>query len=123
MMGTILKNFSLIDHQLPRLEEHKRKVIGDRLYQLRTEKKLSQYILGLLVGVNRSTIAAWESGERDMRTIYKMVFAHFFNVDEKYLWDHTHTDRGSHKKDTLESFVRDLDNAQRERLFRIYDQK
>jgi transcriptional regulator with XRE-family HTH domain len=122
MMGTILKSFSLIDHQLPRLEEHKRKVIGARLRQLRTEKKLSQYMLGLLVGVSRDTVCAWECGERDMRTIYKMVFAHFFNVDEKYLWDHTHTDRGSHKKDTLESFVRDLDNTQRERLHRILTQ-
>ncbi len=123
MMSTILKKFSLIDHQLPRLEEHKRKVIGSRLRELRREKKLSQYMLGLLVGVSRDTVCAWECGERDMRTIYKMVFAHFFNIDEKYLWDYTHTVKDKHKKDTLENFVRDLDNSQRERLHSLLTHK
>jgi transcriptional regulator with XRE-family HTH domain len=62
---------------------------GDRLRELRTEKELRQEDLGKIVGVVKSTVSQWESGERtpDASTLLKL--ADFFKVSIDFLLDLT----------------------------------
>lgn len=47
---------------------------------LREKKKLTQYELGKLVGVKRSTVAKWESGENMPRAKQLLALANVFSV-------------------------------------------
>ena len=50
-------------------------MFGDRLKQLRKEKKLSQEEFANIIGVSRYTITKYETGERepDIKTIIKIA--------------------------------------------------
>lgn len=56
------------------------KTFGKRLYELRTEKDLSQQALAEILKTNRQNISRWELGlvQPDMDTIAEI--AKFFNV-------------------------------------------
>lgn len=56
-----------------------------RLIELRKSKELSQLKLSELLGVSKSTVAMWESGQRTPTYNGYEEIADFFNVDVDYL--------------------------------------
>ncbi|CAK7002877.1 helix-turn-helix transcriptional regulator [Tissierella sp.] len=63
--------------------------LGDRIKELRTEKKVSQTVLGKHIGVGKTTISNYETGYSmpDNETLTKI--ANFFNVSTDYLLGRT----------------------------------
>ena len=61
------------------------KIFAEKLKSLREEKNLSQVALSTQFGVDKSTIAKYETGDRepDLETLVK--FAKFFNVSTDFL--------------------------------------
>ena len=61
------------------------KIFGERIYELRLQKKLTQKELGEAIGLTHKSISTIESGLR-MTTLEKLVLlAKFFNVSTDYL--------------------------------------
>lgn len=52
----------------------------NKIRELREHKKMTQDELGKLVGVGRSTVAKWESGENSPRARQLISLAGVFNV-------------------------------------------
>lgn len=64
--------------------------IGEKIKELRKQKKLTQEDLAKLLGLNRTTISKWErpgGSEPDIATIKKL--ADIFGVTTDYLLGHT----------------------------------
>ncbi|GAB2500061.1 hypothetical protein GCM10008929_20770 [Alkalibacterium psychrotolerans] len=57
---------------------------GERIKNLRIQKKLSQNELASQLFVSRQTIGRWERGETIPNTDNIVELAHFFNVDTAY---------------------------------------
>ncbi|MGN0542415.1 MAG: helix-turn-helix domain-containing protein [Acutalibacteraceae bacterium] len=66
-------------------DEERKNELGDRLYQLRTEKQLTQIEMALMIGVARTTYASYETGqnEPDIKTL--IAIANIFKVSLDYL--------------------------------------
>ncbi|MBE5754202.1 MAG: helix-turn-helix transcriptional regulator [Clostridiales bacterium] len=60
-------------------------VFGERLKELRIEKKLSQRQLGDILGVCNQTISFWETGSREPDLDMLVSIAAFFEVSVDFL--------------------------------------
>lgn len=59
--------------------------IAERIYELRTEMKISQQKLADEIGVSRRAITFWESGTNEPKATYIARLAKFFGVSADYL--------------------------------------
>ncbi len=60
--------------------------MGDRLKRLRLQRGMTQEEVGKLVGVQRSTVQKWESGQtQNLRTSVIERLSNFFQVSPSYL--------------------------------------
>lgn len=59
--------------------------IGDRIIDLRKQKKLSQGQLAEIVGVSRQAVSKWESGQNSPDTIKLIHLADILDTDVEYL--------------------------------------
>ena len=57
----------------------------NRLKELRIEKGLTQEKLAKKIGINRTTIAKIESGDRDLTLDHIQRMSDFFNVSYDYI--------------------------------------
>ena len=60
-------------------------IIGERLSDLRKDRHLTQEELGNLLGLEKSTISAYENDKREASDDIKVKLAKFFNVSLDYL--------------------------------------
>ena len=60
-------------------------IIGKKLKELRTERKLSQRALGEVFGVCNQTVSFWEAGSREPDLDTLKSIANFFEVSTDYL--------------------------------------
>ncbi len=60
-------------------------VIGERIKELRTEKRLSQKELGNLLSVSQDTISLWEKGKSLPAVEYVIALCEIFSVSADYL--------------------------------------
>ena len=58
---------------------------GERLKELRTEKKLSQMELSVAPGISQSAIAKWELGKTDPTAYALITLSNYFNESVDYL--------------------------------------
>ena len=59
--------------------------IGDRIIDLRKQKKLSQGQLAEIIGVSRQAVSKWESGQNSPDTIKLIHLADILDTDVEYL--------------------------------------
>lgn len=59
--------------------------IGQRLKQLREEKKLTQEDVGNLIGVTKATVNRYETGEIDIKRTIAIKLSKVFNVSPAYI--------------------------------------
>ena len=71
------------------INEHLLKEFGDRIKQLRVEKKISQEKLSFATGFHRTYIGMIERGERNISLINIAVFAKVFEMNISVLLDLT----------------------------------
>lgn len=64
-------------------------MLGQRLAQLREERKLSQERFADEIGASRSAVSLWELGERQPRRAWLEKIASFFDVSVDYLLGRT----------------------------------
>jgi len=69
------------------LNEHLVKEFGERIRQLRNEKKLSQEKLSFATGFHRTYIGMIERGERNISLTHIAVFAKVFQMTVSELLD------------------------------------
>ncbi len=67
------------------LKHNNRMNIGLRIKELRKEKSLSQEKLAKELGVGRTTITRWETGERYPELEKVVEISNFFNVSTDFL--------------------------------------
>ena len=60
-------------------------IIGKRIYELRTERKISQAELGSAIGVNARAVSYWEQEVNEPKASYIFALAKFFGVSSDYL--------------------------------------
>ena len=60
-------------------------MIGERLYDLRKDKGLSQDELGELLNINKHSISSYERGRSEPPDEIKIILAQYFNVSIDYL--------------------------------------
>ena len=58
---------------------------GERLRELRTERKLSQQELAKIIGTNNSSICDWERGRSEPSLEALVKLCQFFDVSSDYL--------------------------------------
>ena len=61
------------------------KIFGERLKELRTERKLTQRELALQTKLTQSAIASWEVDRQGVTAESLVVLAKFFNTSVDYL--------------------------------------
>ena len=61
------------------------KMVGQRLKELRTEKKLTQKQLAEILNTNNSSICDWECGRTEPSIDYIVAICKFFDVTSDYL--------------------------------------
>ncbi len=89
-------------------------MIGNKIRDLRKEKKLSQNELGKSIGVSQTTVTAWETGRAEPASTYIKKLADFFNVSADYLLGRPEKKISSEEQETkdLKKFLEDnLDNG------------
>ena len=59
--------------------------IAERIYELRTEMKISQQTLADEIGVSKRAITFWESGINEPKATYIARLSKFFGVTSDYL--------------------------------------
>lgn len=64
-------------------------LFGSRLFQLRSEKKLTQQELADIAGLKKTAISMIESGQRAASIEVMYAFADYFNVSLDYLCGRT----------------------------------
>ncbi len=64
-------------------------MIGKRIFELRTECKISQLALSKAIGVSQKAIDYWERGINEPKASYIILLADFFNVSADYLLGRT----------------------------------
>lgn len=62
------------------------KLVGERIKNLRQEKKMSQQELADAINVASSTVSMYEKGERIPRDQIKLAIANLFGVTVDYLF-------------------------------------
>ncbi len=62
-----------------------KRVISERLKELRTEQKLSFEQLGKLTGIPRATLCRYENNQSDITGDNVIILAKFFKVPADYL--------------------------------------
>lgn len=62
------------------------KLVGERIKNLRQEKKMSQQELADAINVACSTVSMYENGERIPRDQIKLAIANLFGVTVDYLF-------------------------------------
>ena len=67
-------------------------LFGDRLKELRKEKKITQPELANMLGVTFSTVSAWEVGKAQPSYEILTKLAQYFNVTTDYLLGFTQDD-------------------------------
>ena len=60
-------------------------MIGQRIRDLRKQKKMSQSELAKIIGVTQTTITAWETGKAEPASSAVANLADYFNVTTDYL--------------------------------------
>lgn len=60
-------------------------MIGQRIRDLRKQKKMSQSELAKIIGVTQTTIIAWETGKAEPSSSAVANLADYFNVTTDYL--------------------------------------
>ena len=60
-------------------------MIGERLYDLRKDRGLSQDELGEILNINKHSISSYERGRSEPPDEIKIIFAKYFNVSVDYL--------------------------------------
>ena len=60
-------------------------IFGKHLKELRTEKKLSQKELALIIGTNNSSICDWECGRSEPGLDALVKLCTFFDVSSDYM--------------------------------------
>lgn len=60
-------------------------MIGQRIRDLRKQKKMSQSELAKIIGVTQTTITAWETGKAEPSSSAVANLADYFNVTTDYL--------------------------------------
>lgn len=60
-------------------------ILGTTIAELRKRKNLTQDDLAIAIGKSKSTIAMWETGQRDPDTQMIIKLSEFFNVSTDYL--------------------------------------
>ena len=60
-------------------------IIGERILELRLERKISQAELGLAIGVNARAISYWENNVNEPKASYIYELAKYFGVSADYL--------------------------------------
>ena len=60
-------------------------MLKDRIRKLRTERKLSQIVLGSQLNLSQQAIAKWESGKSEPDSENIMKLSEIFEVDVNYL--------------------------------------
>lgn len=58
---------------------------GERLKELRSEKKMSQMDLAVATGISQSAIAKWELGKTDPTAFALITLSKYFNESVDYL--------------------------------------
>ena len=61
------------------------KNFASRLYELRTERNLSQRELARQLNISQATIARWEANSQIPNVNYAIIIAKFFDVSTDYL--------------------------------------
>ena len=69
------------------MDKNYNKEIGQWMAIKRKEKKLSQRQVAEILGVSKSTIAFWETGERSIFAAYLIDFCKAINVDPQEIVD------------------------------------
>ena len=59
--------------------------VGERIFKLRKDKKLSREFLGEKIGVSKTAIKNWEDGENSPKVEFLESLAKYFNVDFNWL--------------------------------------
>jgi len=67
------------------VDDNQKQVFARRLYELRTEKKLTQQQLGLTLKIPRVSITKYETAERKPTINHLIQFGNFFDVPSDYL--------------------------------------
>ena len=60
-------------------------MLGQKIRDLRKQKRLSQTELGKYIGVSQTTVTAWENGRAEPSSGYLSKLADYFNVTTDYL--------------------------------------
>ena len=60
-------------------------MIGERLQELRKDKRVSQAELGRMLGVSSNTISSYECNRSDPDDNLKIILAKFFDISVDYL--------------------------------------
>ncbi len=66
-------------------------MIGRRIRELRTERKLSQLSLAKAIGVSQKAVDYWERGINEPKASYIVALCDFFDVSADYLLNRTDT--------------------------------
>ncbi len=75
-------------------------MIGQRIRDLRKQKRMSQTELAKLAGVSQTTVTAWETGKAEPSSSAVSKLADIFNVTTDYLLGRP--DKQETKKDDVE---------------------
>lgn len=67
------------------MEKHDLKIIGKRIYELRTEKGLSQVKLGEMLSVSQDTISLWEKSKSYPSAEIVILLSKIFEVSCDYI--------------------------------------
>ena len=60
-------------------------MVGKRINELRTERRISQQTLAKAVGVSQKAIDYWERGINEPKASYIVILCDFFGVTADYL--------------------------------------
>lgn len=74
-------------------------MIGNKIRDLRKEKRISQNELGKSIGVSQTTVTAWETGRAEPASTYIKKLADFFNVSADYLLGRPEKNNDAEKTD------------------------
>lgn len=62
------------------MNENSMTEIGLRIQELRENAGLTQVQLAKILNVRREVVAKWETGLQDLKTVYTIKLADFFNI-------------------------------------------
>lgn len=92
--------------------------LGERIKDLRQDKKLTQRELAIAIGVNKSAISFWEIGENEPKASYIFALAQFFDVSTDYLLGNT--DEWGNQKQPTQQKERQMLSADEHETLELY---